>query len=131
MSPVLATNIDPGSEQFAANREKMLERLEMLESELEKTRLGGGAERVERHHNRGRLLPRERIEAVLDRDSPFLELAPLAAYGSEYEVGASLASGIGLVEGVECVITANDPTIRGGTSNPYTLKKSLRIGEIA
>ena len=128
---MLGTNIDPDSEQFATNREKMLERLEMLASELEKTRMGGGPERVERHHKRGRMLPRERIEMVLDRDSPFLELAPLAAHGTEYEVGASVASGIGVVEGVECVITANDPTIRGGTSNPYTLRKSLRVGEIA
>ncbi len=109
----------------------MLERLEQLEAELEKSRLGGGESRIARHHERGRMLPRERIELLLDRDSPFLELAPLCAYGSEYEVGASFAAGIGLVEGVECMLTASDPTVRGGTSNPYTLRKSLRMQEIA
>ena len=72
------------------------------------------------------MLPRERIELLLDRDSPFLELAPLAGYGSEYEVGASLVGGIGVVEGVECMVIASDPTVRGGTSNPYTLRKNLR-----
>lgn len=109
----------------------MLERLEKLDDQLRKAREGGGAERIERHHSRGRMLPRERIESLLDRDSPFLELAPLAAYGSEYEVGASTVAGIGLVEGVECLISANDPTVRGGTSNPYTLRKGLRTQEIA
>jgi acetyl-CoA carboxylase carboxyltransferase component len=109
----------------------MLERLEKLAAEQEKARLGGGPEKIERHHKRGRMLPRERIETLIDRDSPFLELAPLAAYGSEYEVGASIVAGIGLVEGVECMVTASDPTVRGGTSNPYTLRKSLRMQEIA
>ena len=109
----------------------MLERLEQLAAEQEKARAGGGPEKSERHHRRGRMLPRERIEALLDRDSPFLELAPLVAYGSEYEVGASIVAGIGLVEGVECMVTASDPTVRGGTSNPYTLRKSLRMQEIA
>ncbi len=109
----------------------MLERLEKLEAEQERARMGGGADKIERHHERGRMLPRERIEMVLDRDSPFLELAPLVAYGSEYEVGASLVGGIGVIEGIECMVTASDPTVRGGTSNPYTLRKSLRLQEIA
>ena len=128
---VLESRIDTGSEQFATNRERMLERLAQLDSELEKARLGGGQERIDRHHSRGRMMPRERIENLLDRDSPFLELAPLAAYGSEYEVGASHVAGIGVVEGVECMNSATDPTVRGGTSNPYTLRKSLRMQEIA
>ncbi len=127
----LTSRIDTGSEQYAINREKMLERLEKLAAEQELARLGGGPAKIERHHGRGRMLPRERIETLIDRDSPFLELAPLAAYGSEYEVGASLVGGIGVVEGVECMITASDPTVRGGTSNPYTLRKSLRMQEIA
>ncbi|HKJ36967.1 MAG TPA: carboxyl transferase domain-containing protein, partial [Solirubrobacterales bacterium] len=128
---VLQSRIDTGSEQYAENRDKMLERLEKLAGEQEKARMGGGPEKIERHHRRGRMLPRERIETLLDRDSPFLELAPLVGYGSEYEVGASLVGGIGLVEGVECLLTASDPTVRGGTSNPYTLRKSLRLQEIA
>ncbi len=127
----LTSRIDTGSEQYAINREKMLERLEKLAAEQEAARLGGGPAKIERHHGRGRMLPRERIETLIDRDSPFLELAPLAAYGSEYEVGASLVGGIGVVEGVECMITASDPTVRGGTSNPYTMRKSLRMQEIA
>jgi acyl-CoA carboxylase subunit beta len=128
---VLATHIDTGSAQFAVNRERMLERLEKLDAELEKARLGGGEKKIARHHERGRMLPRERIELLLDRDSPFLELAPLAAYGSEYEPGASFAAGIGVIEGVECMVSASDPTVRGGTSNPYTMRKSLRMQEIA
>ena len=129
--PVLESRIDTGSATFAANREKMLERLEKLEDEQGKARLGGGAKRIERHHSRGRLLPRERIELLLDRDSPFLEIGALCAYGSEYEVGASQVNGIGVVEGVECMVGASDPTVRGGTSNPYTLRKNLRAQEIA
>jgi acetyl-CoA carboxylase carboxyltransferase component len=129
--PVLETRIDTGSATFAANREKMLERLEKLEEEQGKARLGGGEKRIERHHSRGRLMPRERIEMLLDRDSPFLEIGALCAYGSEYEVGASQVNGIGVVEGVECMVGASDPTVRGGTSNPYTLRKNLRAQEIA
>jgi hypothetical protein len=80
---------------------------------------------------RGKLLARERIELLLDRDSAFLELSPLAAWGSDYTVGASLVSGIGVVSGVECVITANDPTVRGGSSNPWTVRKAFRAHDIA
>lgn len=84
-----------------------------------------------RHRRRGKLLARERIELLVDPDTPFLELSPLAAWGSDYPVGASMVTGIGVVEGVECVITANDPTVRGGASNPWTLKKALRANQIA
>jgi acetyl-CoA carboxylase carboxyltransferase component len=129
--PVLESRIDTGSATYAENRERMLERLEKLDEEQEKARLGGGEKRIERHHSRGRLLPRERIELLLDRDSPFLEIGALCAYGSEYEVGASQVNGIGVVEGVECMVGASDPTVRGGTSNPYTLRKGLRAQEIA
>ena len=92
---------------------------------------GGGEKYVDRHHARGKLLPRERIELLVDRDSPFLELSPLAAWGSDFPVGASVVTGIGVVEGVECLITANDPTVQGGASNPWTVKKAFRAGEIA
>ena len=81
---------------------------------------------VARHHQRGKLLVRERIELLVDRDSPFLELSPLAAAGTEYEVGASTAAGIGVVSGVECYISGNDPTVRGGAVNPYTMRKRMR-----
>lgn len=115
----------------AENRTTMLERLAELEAEHEKALAGGGPKYVDRHRSRGKLTARERVELLLDQDSPFLELSPLAAWGSDYPVGASLVTGIGVIEGTECVITANDPTVRGGASNPWTLKKALRANEIA
>src|SRR5579862_8080206 len=75
---------------------------------------GGRPRYAERHRSRGRLLVRERIELLLDRDSPFLELSSLAAWGTEFTVGASVVTGVGVVSGVECVIIAHDPTVRGG-----------------
>ena len=92
---------------------------------------GGGARYLERHRSRGKLTARERIELLLDQDSPYLELSPLAAWGSQFHVGASIVTGVGVVSGVECVVIAHDPTVRGGTMNPYTLKKNLRALEIA
>ena len=86
---------------------------------------------VQRHRDRGKMTARERIEMLIDPDSPFLELCPLAAWGSQFQVGASVIIGIGVVEGVECMIAANDPTVKGGTSNPWTLRKSLRANAIA
>jgi acetyl-CoA carboxylase carboxyltransferase component len=109
----------------------MLERLTELESALRQARGGGGEKYVTRHHARGKLLPRERIELLIDRDSPFLELSPVAAWGTDYPVGASVVTGIGIVEDTPCVIVANDPTVRGGSVNPYSLKKTQRAGEIA
>jgi acetyl-CoA carboxylase carboxyltransferase component len=109
----------------------MLARLSDLETEHAKAIAGGGPKYVERHRARGKLLARERIELLVDPDTPFLELSPLAAWGSSYPVGASMVTGIGVIEGTECVITANDPTVRGGASNPWTLKKALRANEIA
>jgi len=123
--------LDAGSAQFADNRDAMLAALDALEAEHAKALAGGGEKAVARHRKRGKLLPRERIELLLDPGSPFLELSPLAAWGSDFAVGASVVTGIGVVEGVECLITANDPTVRGGASNPWTLKKSLRALQIA
>src|ERR1044072_1872254 len=109
----------------------MLAKLTELEAEHAKALAGGGEKYVERHRKRGKLLVRERIELLLDPDTPFLELSPLAAWGSDHPVGASVVTGIGVISGVECLISANDPTVRGGASNPWTLKKSLRAHEIA
>src|SRR5439155_6670349 len=78
-----------------------------------------------------KLLARERVELLLDRDSPFLELSTVAAWGTSYHVGASIVTGLGVVSNVECVITAHDPTVRGGAANPWTWKKVLRALEIA
>lgn len=109
----------------------MTARVGELETLLEQARAGGGQKYVDRHRSRGKMLVRERIEALLDRDSAFLELQPYIAYGSDYHVGGSLVTGIGVIEGTECVISGNDATIRGGTNNPFTLKKALRAQEIA
>ena len=128
---VLRGALDTSSAQFADYRDAMLAKLGELDAEHQKAIAGGGQAKVERHHKRGKLLPRERIELLLDPGTPFLELSPLAAWGSEYPVGASVVTGLGVIEGVECVISANDPTVRGGASNPWTLKKSLRAHEIA
>ncbi|MFG1874508.1 acyl-CoA carboxylase subunit beta [Sphaerisporangium sp. NPDC049003] len=109
----------------------MLAKLRDLASEQAKAVAGGGPKYVERHHRRGKLLARERVELLVDPDSPFLELSPLAAWGTDFPVGASVVTGIGVVEGVECVIVASDPTVRGGSSNPWTLRKTLRASDIA
>jgi acetyl-CoA carboxylase carboxyltransferase component len=114
-----------------SNREAMLEKLADLETEHAKAVAGGGEKYVERHHARGKLLPRERIELLVDEGSAFLELSPLAGWGSDFAVGASVVTGIGVIEGVECMITANDPTVKGGASNPWTVKKIFRASQIA
>ncbi len=128
---VLGSTLDVRGDDYAAARETMLRRLGELDAELLKSVAGGGEKYVRRHRGRGKLLARERVELLVDPDTPFLELSPLAGWGSDYTVGASLVTGIGVVEGVECLITANDPTVRGGASNPWTLKKALRANEIA
>ncbi|HET6876190.1 MAG TPA: carboxyl transferase domain-containing protein [Jatrophihabitans sp.] len=128
---VLKTAVDRSSPEYAANREALLAQLANIEAEHAKAVAGGGEKYVARHHKRGKLLVRERIELLLDRCSPFLELSPLAAWGSDFTVGASVVCGIGVVNGVECMITGSDPTVRGGASNPWTLKKTLRANEIA
>ncbi len=128
---VLASALNPSDPDYREHREVMLAKLAELDAEHAKALAGGGEKYVERHRKRGKLLARERIELLLDPDTPFLELSPLAAWGSDWTVGASLVTGIGVVEGVECVITANDPTVRGGASNPWSLRKALRANDIA
>ncbi len=127
----LSTAIDPAAPSFVDNRAAMLDRLAELESALDEARAGGGPKYVQRHHARGKLLPRERIELLVDRDSPFLELCPTAAFGTDFPTGASVVGGIGVVEGVECLVIANDPTVRGGAVNPYALRKTQRLSQIA
>jgi acetyl-CoA carboxylase carboxyltransferase component len=128
---VLKSTLDPGSEAYAAAAAAMTEKLDELQVEFDKALAGGGEKYVQRHRDRGKMTARERIEMLIDPDSPFLELCPLAAWGSQFQVGASVIIGIGVVEGVECMIAANDPTVKGGTSNPWTLRKSLRANAIA
>ncbi|MER7761251.1 carboxyl transferase domain-containing protein [Streptomyces sp. NPDC097619] len=122
---------DPQDPAYRAHRATALERLDSLAAEHAKALAGGGPKYTDRHRSRGKLLARERVELLLDPDTPFLELSPLAAWGSDHPVGASMITGIGTVSGTTCLITANDPTVRGGASNPWTLKKALRANEIA
>jgi acetyl-CoA carboxylase carboxyltransferase component len=127
----LKSTLDTRSPEYRERRAAMLDKIAALDAEHAKALEGGGEKYVARHRKRGKLLARERIELLLDPDSPFLELSPLAAWGSDFPVGASVVTGIGVVEGVECVIVANDPTVRGGSSNPWTVKKSFRASDIA
>jgi acyl-CoA carboxylase subunit beta len=127
---VLRSNADTRTETYRENRAGFLEQLTYLNEKIALARAGGGEKYVQRHMMRGKLMARERIELLLDRDSPFLEIAPLCAWGTEFGLGGSLVSGIGVVSGVECVITANEPTIKGGSINPFTARKSGRTMEI-
>ncbi|GAB3445117.1 acyl-CoA carboxylase subunit beta [Actinophytocola sediminis] len=128
---MLRSTVDTRSAEYGANREAMLAKLAEIDAEHAKAVAGGGEKYVDRHRARGKLLVRERIELLLDQDSPFLELSPLAAWGSDYRVGASIVTGIGIVEGVECLVCGSDPTVKGGSSNPWTTKKSFRAADIA
>jgi acetyl-CoA carboxylase carboxyltransferase component len=128
---VLRSALDTRSKDYRDNREALLAKLAELDIEQAKALAGGGPKYTRRHHQRGKLLARERIELLVDQDSPFLELSPLAAWGTDYPVGASVVTGIGVVEGVECLIVANDPTVRGGASNPWSLRKTFRANDIA
>jgi len=120
-----------GLDQPSPRRAAMLEKLAALAAEHAKAVEGGGEKYVERHRARGKLTARERVELLVDEGSAFLELSPLAGWGSDFKVGASVVTGIGVVEGVECMIVANDPTVRGGASNPWTVKKIFRAAQIA
>ncbi|MDQ1568900.1 MAG: acyl-CoA carboxylase subunit beta, partial [Actinomycetota bacterium] len=131
MSTILTSRIDILSPTAATNADAFGELLEALAEQQAVARAGGGPKAVERHHARGRLVAHERIDLLLDEDSPFLELSTVAAYGTQFHVGASLVTGIGVVSGTECVIIAHDPTVRAGASNPYTWKKVLRAMQIA
>ncbi len=128
---VLKSTLDTASAQYVEATEAMNTKLAEIDAEHIKALLGGGEKYIERHRGRGKLLARERIELLVDEDSAFLELCPLAAWGSDFPVGASTVVGIGVVCGIECLIVANDPTVRGGASNPWTLKKGFRANDIA
>jgi 3-methylcrotonyl-CoA carboxylase beta subunit len=130
---VLETALDPRSEAFAANAAAMRGLVRDLHEKLARIEEGGGEEARRRHLSRGKLLPRERVRMLLDPGSPFLELSQLAAYGMyDGEVpAAGIVTGIGRVMGRECVVVANDATVKGGTYFPLTVKKHLRAQEIA
>ena len=127
----LTSRLDSSGDAYVSAADTMIAKLAEVETEHAKALGGGGEKYVARHRGRGKMTPRERIEMLVDPDSPFLELCPLAAWGTDFPVGASVVVGIGVVSGVECLIVANDPTVRGGTSNPWTLRKTLRANDIA
>ncbi len=129
--PALGTNVDPASDDFKANRAAMVEILDHFNQLTQQALEGGGEKYVQRHRDRGKLLARERIDLLLDRDSPFLEFSTLAAWGTDKNIGANVVTGIGVIEGVECVVLANDPTSQAGSFNRYSLWKSLRAMDIA
>jgi len=127
----LSSRLDTTSEDYLTNRAALLEQIRALDEQTAIAVAGGGQKYTERHRARGRLTVRERIELLLDADTGFLELSTLAGWGTEFTLGAAIVTGIGVVSGVECMIIAHDPTVRGGTMNPYTLRKNLRALEIA
>ncbi|HSM92338.1 MAG TPA: carboxyl transferase domain-containing protein [Anaeromyxobacteraceae bacterium] len=130
---VLRTALTPSGHEFRANADAARRLVERLRADLETVAAGGPEAARQKHLARGKLLPRARVEALLDPGTPFLELSPLAAwgmYGGDVP-GASLITGVGRVSGVECVVVANDATVKGGTYYPLTVKKHLRAQEIA
>jgi acetyl-CoA carboxylase carboxyltransferase component len=130
-APVLPTAVDPRDGAFLANSGQMLGLLAEIGRLLEQASLGGGEKAIERHRGRGKMTVRERIALLLDPDTPFLELSPLAGYQTNYAVGGGMVLGIGVVEGTECVIVGNDPTDLGGAMTAVSIRKLMRALEVA
>jgi 3-methylcrotonyl-CoA carboxylase beta subunit len=130
---VFESKLQARAPEFSANRDAMLVLLEELRQRIDTVRRGGGEKARDRHVARGKLLPRERVSLLLDPGSAFLELSALAAFGmyDGESPGASQITGIGAVRGVECMVTASDPTIKGGAIYPLTVQKLLRAQQIA
>jgi 3-methylcrotonyl-CoA carboxylase beta subunit/propionyl-CoA carboxylase len=130
---VLETHVDLAGEEFRANRARMQALVDQLRAHLARARLGGGERYLQRHREQGKLPVRERIERLLDPQSPFLELSPLAGSGlyDDEAPGAGLVTGIGRVAGREVMIVGNDATVKGGTYFPVTVKKHLRAQQVA
>lgn len=130
--PVLRSTLNRRSAAYEENQKTALERLEKIAAVQAKANEGGGEKYNARHRSKGKLLPRERIEMLLDRGAPFLEIAPLAGQGMKGETpGTSVIGGVGVVHGVECVISASEATVKGGAVTPMSLAKSNRLGEVA
>src|ERR1043166_2298875 len=132
-APELTSAADPAWEAWRASEAAHRALVEELRTKRAAARLGGGEKARARHTARGKLLPRDRVDTLLDPGSPFLELAPLAADGmyDGQEPAAGVIAGSGRVSGRECVIVANDATVKGGTYYPMTVKKHLRAQEVA
>ncbi len=128
----IKTKLDTKSEQYQKNKDMMLKKLKFLDGLLDLAEIGGGSHHHERLAKRGKMPVRERVMNVLDQDSPFLEIQPFAAYGTtNYHVGGGCVSGVGIISGVECVIFANDPTVKAGAMTVYVGEKWKRAKEIA
>lgn len=130
---ILTSAVNPQDAQFKANADNMAALVDDLHQKAHVLRQGGGEKLIERHQSRGKLFVRDRIELLLDEGSPFLEIGQFAAYGVyEQDIPcAGVVAGIGRVQGIECMIVANDATVKGGTYFPLTVKKHLRAQEIA
>lgn len=128
---IIESRLDRRSEIFARNRADMLDSLNMLDDLFAEAARGGGEQETARLRARGKMPLRERISMALDRDSPFLEISPLAAWRSNFNVGSGFVVGIGVISGVECVILGHDPSVRAGAFNPFNSKKLMRGLEIA
>ncbi len=129
----LKTKIDVYSEDFKANREAFLKLLNEYKTILETTTRGGSEKSLKRHKDRCKLLARERINLLIDPNTPFLEMSPLAAYNqynNEFP-SAGIVTGVGVIHGQETVIIANDATVKGGTYMRFTIKKHLRAQQVA
>jgi acetyl-CoA carboxylase carboxyltransferase component len=138
VAPVLQSHVDTRSEEYLGNRAALLAAVEQIDRLYGQVVSGGGTtdadknhRTVARHRSRGKLLPRERIALLVDPGSAFLELSPLAGWGTEDALGVGLVTGIGRVNGVECVVSANDPTVKGGSQSPTTVTKALRAMDVA
>ena len=127
---IIRSKLDTRSDDYLQNVAAMEALWSEVSEQLASVPSIGGQRYVDRHRKRGKMLPRERIEQLVDRDTPVLELSPLAGWGSEFPVGAGSVNAIGVVEGVECVITASDMTYRGGSMNPRSVDKAQRVREI-
>ncbi len=132
-TPVLGSSVDPTGAEFDRNAASHRNLVADLDAHLAAARLGGPERARARHVERGKLLPRDRVDSLLDPSSPFLELSPLAAHGmyGDEAPGAGVITGVGRVAGRECVVVANDATVKGGTYFPMTVKKHLRAQEVA
>ncbi len=129
--PVLESKLDTRSEVFQQNLSDMHERLNQLQELYDEAAQGGGEEAMARLKSRDKMPIRERIAHALDRDAPFLEISPLAAWRSPFAIGSGFVVGIGTIEGVECVILGHDPSVRAGAFNNFNSKKLMRGLEIA
>ena len=129
----LPSGVDTGSSDFSERSERNHSLAEDLKSKLDSVRLAGDEPHFQRHRDRGKLLPRERIAEVCDPGSPFLETSALAADGlyDGRARSAGIVTGIGVVHGKECMFVANDATVKGGSYYPMTVKKHIRAQEIA